>query len=89
MPSSPDYDRDYQEEYKNYQGKPEQVKNREMRNKAHKLLEEVMGRPVKPGYDVDHKKPLSKGGDNVLKNLREVPAGKNRSFGRTKDGEMA
>ncbi len=40
------------------------------------------------GKDVDHKVPLSKGGTNDPKNLRAVPASKNRSFSRNKDGSL-
>jgi 5-methylcytosine-specific restriction endonuclease McrA len=89
MPSSPNYKRDYKQEYKEYQGKPEQIKNRVLRNKAHRLLEEVMGGPIKKGMDVDHKKPLARGGTNAITNLQIVPASKNRSFKRTKDASMA
>lgn len=86
MPSSPNYQRDYKEEYQNYQGKPEQISNRAKRNAAHKLLEKVMGREIK--MDVDHKTPLVKGGSNVLKNLRPLPASRNRSFKRGPNAEM-
>lgn len=40
------------------------------------------------GLDVDHKKPLSKGGKTVPSNLRAVPASENRSFSRNKDGKL-
>ena len=40
------------------------------------------------GKDVDHKKPLSKGGGNSSENLRVVSAGSNRSFSRNSDGSM-
>lgn len=40
------------------------------------------------GKDVDHKKPLSKGGSNSKGNLRVVAASSNRSFARNKDGSM-
>lgn len=50
--------RDYKKEYRDYHSKPEQIKNRSARNKARR----VMG--LKPGdpREVDHIKPLSKGG---------------------------
>jgi 5-methylcytosine-specific restriction endonuclease McrA len=89
MPSSPNYKRDYKEEYDNYQGKPDQIKNRVLRNKAHRLLEEVMGGPIKQGMDVDHKKPLARGGTNAITNLRIRPESDNRSFRRNKDASMA
>lgn len=37
------------------------------------------------GKDIDHIKPLSKGGTNKKKNLRVVKAGTNRSFKRNSD----
>ena len=43
---------------------------------------------VKPGQDLDHKKPLSKGGSNTLKNARATSPHDNRSFPRNKDGSM-
>ena len=38
--------------------------------------------------DVDHTKPLAKGGATKLSNLRARPAGANRSFARTKTAKM-
>lgn len=40
------------------------------------------------GKDVDHIQPLSKGGKTTTKNLRAIPASKNRSYPRNKDGSM-
>lgn len=40
------------------------------------------------GKDLDHKKPLSKGGANTLSNARVTTPSKNRSFPRTKTGAM-
>jgi 5-methylcytosine-specific restriction endonuclease McrA len=40
------------------------------------------------GKDVDHKKPLSKGGGNKRSNLRVTSKTANRSFSRTKTGKM-
>jgi hypothetical protein len=37
------------------------------------------------GKDVDHKKPLSKGGATTRNNLKAVPASANRSYKRNKD----
>jgi 5-methylcytosine-specific restriction endonuclease McrA len=37
------------------------------------------------GKDIDHKKPLSKGGSNKKSNLRLVKPSKNRSFSRNSD----
>ena len=40
------------------------------------------------GEDIDHKKPLSKGGTNKKSNLRSVSPSKNRSFSRNSDGSV-
>lgn len=69
--------RDYKKEYKEYHSKPEQKKNRAARNKARK----EMGLKVGDPREVDHKKPLSKGGSNSKKNLRVVSRTTNRKKG--------
>ena len=71
------------DEYKNYQGKPEQKKNRAARNLAHSRAGSAAN-----GKDVDHIKPLSKGGSNAPSNTRIKTASANRSFKRTKTGAM-
>lgn len=74
------------DEYKKYQGTPEQLKNRAARNAARSALEK-QGRVSKgDGRDVDHKKPLSKGGSNSASNLRVQSASRNRSYKRNKSG---
>jgi len=80
--------RNYKKEYENYQGKPEQIANRADRNAARR---EMMGKgvvKVGDGKDVDHKRPISKGGGNTADNLRVVGKSANRSFPRTKSGAM-
>jgi 5-methylcytosine-specific restriction endonuclease McrA len=80
--------RDYKDEYEKYQGTPEQLKKQSDRHKARRAYEKANG-PLPDSVDVDHKKPLSKGGSATdLKNLRAVPKSKNRSFARTKTGKM-
>ena len=69
--------RDYKKEYREYHSKPEQIKNRAKRNKARK----EMGLKVGDPREVDHKKPLSKGGSNSKKNLRVVSRSTNRRKG--------
>jgi len=46
--------RDYKSEYKNYQGKPEQIKNRASRNLARRLMKKKLGAKIN-GKDIDHK----------------------------------
>jgi 5-methylcytosine-specific restriction endonuclease McrA len=80
MPYMTNGKRDYKKQQA-YDGKPTVVKDRAKRNGARrKLMEE--------GKDVDHKKPLSKGGGNKRSNLRVTSKTANRSFSRTKTGKM-
>jgi 5-methylcytosine-specific restriction endonuclease McrA len=69
--------RDYRREYDEYHGTAEQRKNRSKRNKARRKLKLRKG----DGREVDHKKPLSKGGGNGRKNLRAVSRKTNRRKG--------
>lgn len=70
-------ERDYKKEYANYHSKPEQKKNRSKRNAARR----AMGLKVGDPREVDHKKPLSKGGSNKKSNLRVVSKTTNRKKG--------
>lgn len=81
--------RDYKKEYAAYDGTEAVKKKRALRNKARRLM--VREGVVKKGdgKDVDHKRPLSKGGGNGRSNLRAVPARSNRSYKRKSDGSMA
>lgn len=90
MPSSKNYVRDYDQEYKTAKRRGEKgtgsngddAKRKRLRRKMLKLG------LVKPGQDVDHKRPLSKGGSNTVKNARATTPSANRSFPRNKDGSM-
>ena len=79
--------RDYSYD-KEYQKKPEQVKNRVARNAARRTTNANGTTRVGDGKDVDHIKPLSRGGGNGASNLRAVPKGDNRSFARNADSSM-
>jgi len=88
MPSTPGYKRNYKEEEKTAHARGDDA-NKATRNKARRI-ETKLGL-VKPhdGKDVDHIKPLSKGGKGLdPKNLRAIPAAKNRSYPRKPDGSM-
>ena len=77
-------DRDYDQEYKRYQGSPKQKKNRAMRNKVRRELERT-GRVHKgDGKDVHHKDGNPK--NPSTDNLRVKDAETNRSFDRRPDG---
>ena len=69
--------RNYRKEYDSYHGTAEQRKNRSTRNKARRKLNLKKGDP----REVDHKKPLSKGGGNGTGNLRAVSRTANRKKG--------
>lgn len=69
--------RNYRKEYDDFHGKPEQKKNRAMRNAARREA----GLKKGDGKEVDHKKPLSKGGTNAKSNRRVVSRHANRKKG--------
>lgn len=70
--------RNYKKEYAKYHGTAAYRKRRSMRVLARRKLEKV-GRVRKgDGKDVDHKRALSKGGTNSLRNLRVVSRHTNR-----------
>ena len=76
------YKRNYKKEYKNYQGKPAQIKKRAMRNAANRLARKLGLIKKGDGNDVHHKDGNPK--NNSKSNLRVQSASSNRSFARTK-----
>ena len=66
--------RNYRKEYDTYHGKKKQKSNRAARNRARTKLKLKRG----DKREVDHKKPLSKGGSNRRGNLRAVSRRTNR-----------
>jgi hypothetical protein len=85
MPYKDKSDRNYRREYDTYQGTEEQKKRRAARNAARAKMMKAGKVRKGDGKDVDHAKPLSKGGTNAIKNLRVKTASNNRSFPRNKD----
>lgn len=78
--------RDYKKEYREYHASEEQKDNRAKRNAARREMERE-GRVHKgDGRDVDHKRPLIKGGSNDDSNLRVVSRSANRGFRRDSKG---
>ena len=68
----------YKAIYEIYHGTKKAIKQRTKRNQARKMMEKK-GRVRKgDGKEVDHIKPLSKGGSNKRSNLRVVSRRKNR-----------
>ena len=75
--------RNYRTEYDNYQGKPEQLKNRASRNAARGIL--IKSGMVSKGdnKDVSHRNGNPK--NNSRKNLAVQKSSSNRSFARTRN----
>ena len=69
--------RNYKKEYADYHVKPAAKKNRAAANRARRKVGLKVGDP----REVDHKKPMSKGGGNGKKNLRVVSRKTNRKKG--------
>ena len=80
MPSSPNYKRDYKDEYEKHHSSTEDKKERAARNKASRAKGVA-------GKDVDHKKPLRSGGSKALSNTRVRAVSANRSDNGHKKGE--
>ena len=62
--------RNYQKEYDEYHGTPEQIANRAERVKARRIMEGEGLAKKGDGKDVDHKQALDKGGTSARGNLR-------------------
>lgn len=77
--------RPYKKEYEQYDGTPAVKKKRAERNKARRIMEKAGLVHKGDGKDVDHKRPLSKGGRTVRGNLKAEAASDNRSFERNSD----
>lgn len=88
MPYMKNGRRNYKLEYELYHSRPEQRKNRSERTTArNQAIKE--GRVSRgDGKDIDHVKPLSKGGSTARSNTRVVSQSNNRSFARNKDGSL-
>lgn len=74
--------RNYQKENV-YKKKPAQIKAREERNLARAIMERAGKVKKGDGKQVDHIKPISKGGKTVMSNLRVLTAHMNDSFPRS------
>jgi hypothetical protein len=71
---------------KAYNARPEEVAKRVKRNQARATMEKA-GKVAKgDGKDVDHKKPLKKGGSNGTSNLAVKSETANRGWRKGKSG---
>lgn len=86
MPSSPNYVRDYKQEAATES--ESRKKHRAERVKARRMAEAFFGKAAIRGKDIDHKQELDQGGSNRISNLRPVSPSQNRSYPRTKTGQM-
>lgn len=84
----PNGKRDYKREYAKYAGKPSQIKKRSERNQARAIVKRRDGAKAIAGKDIDHTKPLSKGGTNSPSNLVAISINANRSFSRNKNSTL-
>ena len=78
--------RNYKREYASYQGKPEVIKKRTSRDKARKIMQK--SGVVKKGSGKDGHHVNANPNDNRPHNLRVVNRSANRSFRRTRTGQM-
>jgi len=78
--------RNYKQEYKDYHGTGTQKKNRASRNGARAEMASAGKVSKGDGKEVDHKKPLSKGGSTAKSNLRVVSKAVNRKKGNRTSG---
>lgn len=92
MPSSPGYKRDLKREYETAKARGENGTGHNSDNaKRHRLRRQMVKEGkvrTNDGKDVDHTRPLSKGGANTTDNARVRTPGQNRSFPRNSDGSM-
>ena len=79
--------RNYKREYEKYQGTPEQIKKRAMRNAARAKMMKAGKVKKGDGKDVAHKNNNT--ADNSSGNLTMQSKSKNRSFKRDKNARRA
>lgn len=71
-----------------YNSRPEQIKARSERTTLRRQADAAGITHKGDGKDLDHIKPLSKGGANTLSNARATTQSANRSFSRNADGSL-
>ena len=80
--------RDYGRENKLYNSRPENIKDRSERTTLRRQANASGVTSKGDGKNLDHIKPLSKGGANKMSNTRVVSESVNKSFSRNKDGSL-
>jgi len=76
--------RDYDQEYAAYGGTPKQIKKQTERVLARRAETKRVGHKIPTDMQVDHIKPLAKGGGNAKGNLRVITAKANEHKGDRK-----
>jgi len=87
MPYKNKADRDYKHEYESYQGRPDQIKKRDERNKARNALVKVGKLRKGDGKDAAHVKAIDKGG-SIKDGIKVEDSNSNRSFKRDSKGNL-
>lgn len=82
MPYKNPKDRNYKHEHELEMQKPKARELRADRQRARREMDKEG--VVRKGNDIDHKKPLSKGGSNDKANLRLIDPETNRAFSQAK-----
>jgi len=72
--------RNYAKEYREYQGTPKRLRQQSACHKARRAMG-LGNNGETPGVEVDHKRPVSKGGSNKKSNFRVVSRKTNRKKG--------
>lgn len=88
MPYMTNGKRDYKKENRLYNSKPEQIKARSERTTLRRASNAAGTTSKGDGTNIDHIKPLSKGGANTKANSRVVSEATNKSFSRNANGSM-
>ena len=86
MPSGKNYKRDYKQEYANETAVRKQ--QRAERDRIERQAATAGISKTGDNLDLDHVRPLSKGGANTLANIRAVDPSINRSVLRNPDGSV-
>ena len=77
--------RDYKKENKVTKSKPKNIKKRVLRNKLRRVAIKMGLVKKGDGKELDHIKPISKGGSSKKSNIRVTTKSKNSSFDRNPD----
>ena len=81
MPTNrPGYIKQYYKKNKSKWLNPEERRKKGLRTKARRAMVKKHGKAALAGKDIDHRRPLRKGGTSSLSNLRIMSRRKNRSM---------